>query len=481
MQDIKQTIQGLRISIMEGAMAHIFANLTGSIFLPAFALLLGANAFQIGLLASVQFFATLSQLPGSVLVERLAHRKRIAVLFASFARLLWVPLIVFGVVTNLSAQKSGLLYLLIAVVVGYHLMAAVSGVSWLSWMSGLVPEEIRGRFFGLRNSVLGIMTILVTIGGGTFLDLFPDILPGISQIYAFYIIFGLAVAAGMFSVVLLSRQPELYRPEPMTGKYFSFFFEPLKNTNFRRLIIFAIFWSFAVNFAAPFYVVYMIKDLKLSYTIISTLTVTSAIADLVGMGVWGHFSDQVGNRAIMILSAAMAAILPFLWIFTSPSVLSVFIFIPFLHLLGGFVVSGYNLTSVNLIFRTVPKERNSVYFALWTGSNGVMAGFGALAGGIAASTIELPLQVLDFEISFSSIFKVIFLISSCMRVFALVFLLKVREEKGEPIMRVVRVLRNVRSWASMMGYHPVLQFFLPARNENVKNSPYWPIWKRDKK
>jgi hypothetical protein len=44
----------------------------------------------------------------------------------------------------------------------------MSGVAWLSWMSGLVPEEIRGRFFGLRNSVLGLVTITVALAGGWF-------------------------------------------------------------------------------------------------------------------------------------------------------------------------------------------------------------------------------------------------------------------------------------------------------------------------
>ena len=73
--DVQKIIQGLKISVLEGGLAHIFANLTGSIFLPAFALYLGANALQIGLLASVQFFATLAQVPGAILVERFTHRK----------------------------------------------------------------------------------------------------------------------------------------------------------------------------------------------------------------------------------------------------------------------------------------------------------------------------------------------------------------------------------------------------------------------
>jgi MFS family permease len=215
----------------------------------------------------------------------------------------------------------------------------------------------------------------------------------------------------------------------------------------------------------------------MSYTLIGSLTVLSAIADFTGMGIWGHYSDQMGNRPIMIITASIAAVIPFFWIFTTPNPLSIYLFIPLLHMLGGFVVSGYNLTSINLIFRSAPAERNSIYFAFWASSNGIMAGFGALAGGYAATNITLPLPI--FEIDPGSVFKVIFLISSAMRIVSLVFLLKVQEEKGQPVLRVIRVLRSVRSWASMMGYHPVLQFFLPARNGQKSQSPYWPIWRRD--
>jgi MFS family permease len=474
-ENTKEILRGLRISVLEGALAHVFANLTGNIFLPAFALFLGANAFQIGLLASAQFFATLAQFPGAILVDRFTHRKRIAIYFAFLARALWLPLIVYGLFNSSDAGHEHILNLLILIVIIYHILASISGVSWLSWMSVMVPEEIRGRFFGFRNSILGIVTILVTLAGGYFLDWFQKKIPDVSYINSFFILFSIAVVAGLISAIFLTRQFEPVRQEPFKGHYLRYLTEPLQNRNFRFLLLFALFWSFAVNFAAPFYVVYMLKDLAMTYTLISILVVVSAVADLTGMGIWGHYSDQLGNRAIMVITASMAALLPFLWIFTSGHPLSVYLFIPILHLLGGFVVSGYNLTSVNLIFRSAPRQNNTIYFAFWATSNGVMAGFGALAGGYTANNITFPFLGFDP----GSVFKVIFLFSSIMRVLSLIFLLKVKEEKSQPLLRVIRILRNVRSWASMMGYHPVLQFFLPARNGQKKQSPYWPIWKRN--
>lgn len=466
---------GLRISIMEGALAHVFANLTGAIFLPAFALFLGADAFIIGVLAAVPLFATVAQIPGSYLVERLAHRKRLAVGFSVLARASIIPLIIIGFLNSESSDHDFQLIMLVVIIIVMHILGAISGVSWLSWMTSLVPDEIRGRFFGLRNSILGMMTILVTIGGGYFLDLFPKILPGQPLSLAFYILFSVGVFSGLISTILLSRQPEIDKPEPYQGMSLAFFLEPLKHLNFRRLLTFAMISSFAVNFAAPFYVVYMLEDLQMSYTLISAMTVASALADLSGMGIWGHYSDQHGNRPIMIITAGMAAIIPFFWIFTNAGWFSIYLMIPALHILGGFVMSGYNLTSVNLVLRSVPTERNSVYFSWWATGNGILAGIGALAGGLTANLLRslIPQSSLDTL----WIFKIIFILSALMRIYSLIFLRKVKEDKGVTVRGVIRILRSVRSWSSMMGYHPVLQFFLPTKERNGAESAYWPIWK----
>jgi hypothetical protein len=68
---VKKIVGGLKYSIYDGLFAQAYGNLTGSIFLPSYALILGAQPIHIGILASLPFFATLAQLPGSVLVEKL--------------------------------------------------------------------------------------------------------------------------------------------------------------------------------------------------------------------------------------------------------------------------------------------------------------------------------------------------------------------------------------------------------------------------
>ena len=478
---IERIRYGLRISIYDGASAHIFGNLTGSIFLPAFALLLGATPLQIGILASIPFFAALAQLLGSFWVEKYQKRKTIAILFSSLARGSWLFIILLGLVFS-EQQFPMYLKIVIVIVALYHLLGAVSGVAWLSWMSSLVPAEIRGRFFGLRNSILGIITIIITISGGYFLDWFSLRFPEISQVWSFKILFSIAILFGFLSIYFLRKQPEQAQTRQKQNSMLKIFRDPLQKVNYRKFLRFAILWSFGVNFTSPFFIVYMIRDLQLVYTLIGILTVTSAIADLTGMGIWGHFSDRYGNRPILIVTAIVATILPFFWIFTNTSVLSVYVIIPLLHIIGGFVWSGYNLCSVNMIFHMAPPERNSAYFAFWSIFNGLAAGLGAITGGIFSNYADQWVTFLP--IISDSGFKLIFLTSAILRFISLFQLRKVREEGGLPVKRLVRILRSVRLWATMMGHHPLVQFFIPSDDKKAtspRSSNFWPIWDRNKK
>src|SRR5581483_3784861 len=90
----EQEVQrGLRYVIGDGLAAEAMTALTGGAFLVAMALLMGANNFQIGLLAAMPTFTNTFQLLSIWLVRRYNNRRAIAVLCALLAR---IPLLVIG-------------------------------------------------------------------------------------------------------------------------------------------------------------------------------------------------------------------------------------------------------------------------------------------------------------------------------------------------------------------------------------------------
>jgi MFS family permease len=126
--------------------------------------------------------------------------------------------------------------------------------------------------------VVGFAVLSFTMLGGKFTDIFTD------PIGAFQILFLVAIIAGIISIKYLQRIPEPESATPVQKEnYFKTLAHPVQDRNFRTLLFFTMIWSFSVNFVAPFFIVYKIKDLGLSYTFIAFLISLTSLFDLLGM------------------------------------------------------------------------------------------------------------------------------------------------------------------------------------------------------
>jgi len=165
--------RGLLLSIWEGAVANIHISITGaiggSVFLSGFALLLGANNFQIGLLGALPFIGQLMQFLSAYLEARFANRRAIVLFSALAGRSIWALLLCLPFTGWPTEWQLAVFFIALGCSYGLNGMA---GNAWLSWMSDLVPPDRRGRYFGLRNTVAGISAMVSIYGAGLILDYF---------------------------------------------------------------------------------------------------------------------------------------------------------------------------------------------------------------------------------------------------------------------------------------------------------------------
>ena len=85
------------------------------------------------------------------------------------------------------------------------------------------------------------------------------------------------------------------------------------------------------------------------------------------------------------------------------------------------------------------------------------------------------MALMPFSVDFG--YKLLFLISAMVRIIPLFLVFKIRENYGMPFVKAISVLRNVKSWGSLMGFNAPLHFFLPNRSDQDQPSPYWPLWR----
>lgn len=460
-----QIIAALKISVYEAFPAQIFVTLTGGVFMPAFALALGANNFYIGALAAVPFFANLFQLVGAYFVENFPGRKKLCVLASSIPRVLWAPAIILTLL--LFPQNPAMIRgILLALLILVYALLAISGVAWLTWMTDVVPENIRGRYFGLRNSLVSIATVLVTFGGGWFLDWQHG------SRTAFGMLFGVASLAGTACMILLIKQPEPKKVlAPRHGNFFRLYLEPFKQPNFRRLLRFSLLWQFAFYFASPFFVVYLLTELGVGYALAAFYTVIHAGFEFLGMRVWGHISDRTGNKPVITIAAVVYGALPWIWLLTFKNSFSFYFMIPALHMAGGFFWAAYNLCSTNLMFRLAARERNSIYFGASAACTGLAACAGSLLGGALGKWAAL--HHVDLFIFSLTGLKIVFLLTGALRFAALLFLRPIKEKQGLRTRQTLALLRHARNWRMMLQESA-------ASPETSEEEKFWPLFRRKK-
>lgn len=475
---------GLRSVIKDGLTTHIMVTLTGGVFLVAFALKLGASNLVIGLLAAIPPLAQLIQIPSIYLVEKYRIRRVITVYSTASSRIFWLFI---ALIPFLFSIKAGLTFLIVAFSLKTAL-GAVSLCSWNSWMRDLVPQERLGVFFSKRTSLAMGLSIPIALAAGFYIDYWKKLFPDY-ELYGYSILFFIGFLAGMLGVYFISTIPEP-RMAPVEGKpkLFNLILQPFKDENFKNLIFFLGSWNFAVNLAAPFFTVYMLKRLQMDMSFIIALLVLSQLTSLAFLRIWGRFSDRFSNKSVLGVSGPLFMLCILAWTFTTlpeKYILTIPLLIA-IHIFMGISTAGVTLASGNIGLKLAPKGHATAYLAANSLVNSLMAGTAPVLGGMLADFfaeckldwtlswespgVELFIPTLSFR-QWDFFFFLAFLIG----LYSIHRLAMVKEE-GEVEEKLVvhelisEVKRPIRNFSTAGGLRYMVQFPFSIVKTTFKNS-----------
>jgi MFS family permease len=433
------TDRALGYSIIDGAFSAVMGSLAGGIFLAGFAIkVLNAQAGQIGVLASLPMLANLVQVFGSYIIERTGKKKILCCICVLASRLLWVlilllPLEIFG------RAGDWRIWVLVGVIGLSSLFGSLSGVAWLAWMSDIVPENIRGSYFGKRNMIASAFGMVAILAGGRFLSFWGNRFSEDSP-FGFIIIFAIGLLSGIIATLFLFKIPETEAEEKKANAEngLTVLLKPLKDKNFVKLIIFASAWIFAIQLAAPFYGVFMIDNLNIDFTTITVFGTVATFATLFMMKVWGPISDKLGNKPVIIVSGGVLALVPFIWIMALPGDFYMPILIA--HALSGAFMAGAALSQFNIMIKLSPKQGRSAYIALFAAISGTAGAIAPIIGGLIASMFgKLGLAFFSYNISN---LHIIFMVSGILQAVTFLFIVKINEPSAASPVAVIMQLKN---------------------------------------
>jgi MFS family permease len=378
---------GLRWVTIEGAVSMGFFSITTSGILVAYALALGAENFHIGILAAIPFIMQVIQIPAIWLIESVRRRKMISVLSWFFAQLCWFPIALIPFFLPLPGKAA--ITLVIGIMAFRGIMAAVCNASWNSWQRDLIPQNILGRFFSRRMAYATAFAVIFSVGSAIFIDYWRNsALPEDSVFgYSYAITFG-ALFLGLGSVFFMSLIPEPLM-QPVTGPQPSIrerLATPLRDSNFRRLLRFLFYWSFASNLAIPFFAAHMLQTLGLPVVWVIGLSILSQIFNILFLRVWGPLADRFSNKVVLSIGISLYILVIGGWIFvTLPD--KYFFTVPLLiilHIFAGVASAAVSFTVGTIGLKLSPRGEATSYLATASLATNIGAGLGPIAGGFLA-------------------------------------------------------------------------------------------------
>lgn len=455
--------------VQDGGWANVVGVLSGGVILVGLALALDAGPFVIGLLAALPFFGQLAQLPAIGLIERVRQRRKIAVLSITGARVIVLALALLPFVPD----RALALDILIAGQVGVAILGAVGACAWNSWMHDLLPKATLGAFFARRlflATALGLVAGLIS--GGVV-----DYWPWGDRIYAYSALFAAAAAAGFVSSWWLAQVSE-----PVMGasqermKLSELVRAPLRDANFRQLVIFMTLWNFAVNLAAPFFAVYFIQQLGFELGSVVVLWAVSQVANVLTLRLWGQVSDRLSNKAILGVAAPVFVGCFLALPFTALPARHGFTFahLVLIHVVMGAATAGIGLAIGNIGLKLAKEGAATAYLACLSLFGSLAAGIapivaGALASWFAAREFAVlvhwaaPGEVADFLALRFRHWEFLFAIAFALGLVALHWLARVREGEEVSERAVVQHLafearRSMRNLSSVSGIRVATMF-----------------------
>jgi hypothetical protein len=397
------TIRGRQNGLRDAALQAVTQG-GGENYFSAFALLLQASPFQIAILSSLpQMIGILFQLLSVKILPYLSNARQLILVGGIGQALCWIPLFALPLLFS----KHGAWWLILCIVL-YVALGSLAVPAWNSLLIGLVESHSRGTYFARRFQLTSLTSFLALGAAGAILN--------IGEGWGFHwsgfvlIFSAAAVARALATRCQLATAEGVTASIPEAPGGFRHFLLRAATPDLRWFLLFSCLMHFSVSIAGPFFVLYMLRDLHLSYLQYAGWMASGVLAQFLTSQPWGQLSDRYGNKAILHVTGFSIPLLPLLYL-----VSDAYPFLLMVNFFGGATWAGLSLGLQNYVFDSVQPEERTRGVAVANAVNASGWFLGAMAGSWLATVIPSQIQVLWITMQPASNLPFLFAISGLLR------------------------------------------------------------------
>jgi len=397
-------------------------------YLGALGVFLEGAPLQIGALATVPpLVGAMAQSIGMRLSETARSRRNLVALLMRIQGLLLVPV---GILPFVLSTESHAVTWLIGLVIAYHITIGLIAPMWNSLVGDILPPLTRGEFFGFRNKWMAITTFASVLCAGQIIHWFSKYN---LAAWGFSLIFLASAGARVASARAFRGVEDVGLHVPHESKFtFWQFVSRARHSNFVKFVFFVSCMNFAASISGPYFAMYMLKDLRLSYAEYTIIVASAVLAQFVVIRSWGRMSDQFGNRTILKVCGTLVTLNPWLWLVSAN-----FWYVVVIQIYSGVFWAGFTLAAANFVFDAVTPQKRARCVAYQSIINGSLVCAGSCLGGLVVHYVPIDFVAHVGLWVPGSKFLALFVLSGILRAVVMVTLF--------PAFKEVRQVESIRS------------------------------------
>ncbi len=358
----------LKVITNEGISGVLLASLIGGPFLTGFMLHLGATSAQIGFALAIPAFANLAQIFTAIVTHNVDNRRAYVLGYGVLYRLLWV---LTGLIPFVLPQ-SYWVYTFIVLYLLSYLCSNIAGVIWASLIGDMVPAQVRGRYMGIRNMIVGGIGAAAVLFGGQLLEYF-------SKETGFIILYSIAAVCMVWNGYHLFNYPNIPFEKSTESQKLKLLVKPMRDRTFMRATVFLAVWIFMQNLAVPLFSYAMLDVVKISIQWVSIITTIQMVVMMISYYVWGNLNAKYGTKRVLfwtlpIIAASCLFWGALAWMPAIPVLIAV-------HILLGIGTGGFTQLTFNFTIEEAPSSERSIYVAVYAAITGFTGFIGPILGG----------------------------------------------------------------------------------------------------
>lgn len=336
---------------------------------------LGADSFQTGLVYGWPLLLTPVQVLATVLLPRLGFKRLTMAGWGARSWFLLVPLALACLSPH--GTSPWMIYAMVAAMFCYSMSRSVGAAAITTWLQGLVPAKVRGRYWSTDQIMSGIASVAtLALCAAMFLWLPPSAAYAVLYVYS--------ITGAWLALRCLRTLPDIDRPEVMSlatirAEMPRHMFNP---GPFRFYLWLAVLYYVVYAPLVPFMAYYLKVEAGVPAAAIMGYTVVQYAGVITGNWFMRSRIDRLGSKPFLRLSFVLLGLIAGAWLGGLHGHPALAWLLPAIYFMLGASTGMFTAANVSYLAKILPEEERALPVALHGALTYFLGGLAPMAWGL---------------------------------------------------------------------------------------------------